>query len=108
MRQINFAAIFALALITVYFTLENTTATTVNILPSLSTSLPLAALLVVAAGVGALGAWMFAEWSGMLRNVDAQELEISKKRIKELEMNLNMSSTKKKTLPFMKLSTSKI
>ncbi len=55
MKQVNFAVMLGLALLTVYFTLENTSATTVNIVPGVSTSLPLPALLLVAAGIGALG-----------------------------------------------------
>ena len=74
MRQINFAVMFLLVMVTVSFTLENTAATTVNIFPNLSTSLPLASLLLLASGVGALGAWLFAGWNGMLRNEDAKEL----------------------------------
>ena len=101
MKQINFAVIFFLALLTVYFTLENTAATTVNIFPNISASLPLAALLLISSGIGALGAWLFAGWNGMLRDVDARELETSKKRIKELE---DMASARQNVLPFMKFS----
>ncbi|KGG13224.1 hypothetical protein EV05_0903 [Prochlorococcus sp. MIT 0601] len=98
---------FGLALLTVYFTLENTAASTVHILPSFSVSLPLAALLLIAAGVGAFGAWLFAGWSVMLRDVDAREIESSKKRIQELEMDLTVTSGRKKILPFMKFATGK-
>ena len=103
MKQINFAVIFCLALLTVYFTLENTAATTVNIFPNFSASLPLAALLLISSGIGALGAWLFAGWNGMLRNVDAKELETSKKRIQELE---DIASARKNILPFIKFSKS--
>ncbi len=104
MKQVNFAVMLGLALLTVYFTLENTSATTVNIVPGVSTSLPLPALLLVAAGIGALGAWLFAGWSGMLRKADILEIENSKKRIQELEI---INSNQNNILPFIKFPTSK-
>jgi len=93
MRQINFSLIFFFGLSTVFFTLENTEATTVRVLPGLQYTLPLAALLLVAAGVGAAAAWLFATWSGMLNNVErfsnASEFEAQQVRIQELEVDLN-------------------
>ena len=71
MRQINFGLIFAFGLAMVFFTLENTSATTVHILPGLQYTLPLAALLLVSSGVGAAAAWFFAAWSGMLNTVES-------------------------------------
>ncbi len=47
MRQVNFTLIFAFGLAMVFFTLENTAATTVHLLPGLQYTLPLAALLLV-------------------------------------------------------------
>ena len=76
-----------------FFTLENTEATTVRVLPGLQYTLPLAALLLVASGVGAAAAWLFATWSGMLNNVErfsnASEFEAQQVRIQELEVDLN-------------------
>ena len=93
MRQINFSLIFFFGLSTVFFTLENTEATTVRVLPGLQYTLPLAALLLLAAGVGAAAAWLFATWSGMLNNVErfsnASEFEAQQVRIQELEVDLN-------------------
>ena len=108
MRQINFALIFGFALLTVCFTLENTDSITVNILPGLSTSLPLAVLLLVAGGLGALGAWSYARWNLFLNNVDEQskiqQLEENQMLIKELKSDLNKSRSGLKVLPFMQLS----
>ena len=42
MRQINFGLIFGFGLITVFFTLENTAPTKVQLLPGLDYTLPLA------------------------------------------------------------------
>jgi uncharacterized integral membrane protein len=93
MRQINFSLIFGFGLAMVFFTLENTADTTVHLLPGLQYSLPLAALLLVAAGIGAISAWFFAAWSGMLNNVEQfsreGELEAQQVRIKDLESDLN-------------------
>ena len=47
MRQINFSLIFIFGLGTVFFTLENTNPTTVNVLPWMHFTLPLAALLLL-------------------------------------------------------------
>lgn len=93
MRQVNFTLIFAFGLAMVFFTLENTAPTTVHLLPGLKYTLPLAALLLVFAGIGAISAWFFAAWSGMLNNVEQfsreGELEAQQVRIKDLESDLN-------------------
>ena len=93
MRQINFSLIFFFGLSTVFFTLENTEATTVRVLPGMEYTFPLAALLLLASGVGAAAAWLFATWSGMLNNVErfskASEFEAQQVRIQELEVDLN-------------------
>ena len=47
MKQLNFLLIFSFGLAMVMFTLENTATTTVRFLPGLSTTMPLAALLLV-------------------------------------------------------------
>ena len=93
MRQINFGLIFGFGLAMVFFTLENTNATTVHLLPGLQYTLPLAALLLVASGIGAVSAWFFAAWSGMLNTVEAvgrdEEVQAQQVRIQELETDLN-------------------
>ena len=93
MRQINFGLIFGFGLITVFFTLENTAPTTVQVLPGMQYTLPLAGLLLLVAGLGAVSAWFFAAWTGMLSNVDqlgkASEFDAQQVRIQELETDLN-------------------
>ena len=93
MRQINFGLIFAFGLVMVFFTLENTAPTTVHLLPGLEYTLPLAGLLLLIAGLGAIAAWFFAAWTGMLNNVEqiskASEFEAQQVRIQELETDLN-------------------
>ena len=93
MRQINFGLIFGFGLITVFFTLENTAPTTVHVLPGMNYTLPLAGLLLLVAGVGAVSAWFFAAWTVMLNNVEritqVSEFEAQQVRIQELETDLN-------------------
>ena len=113
MRQINFGLIFAFGLAMVFFTLENTAATTVHFLPGLQYTLPLAALLLVASGVGAISAWFFAAWSGMLNTVETvgkdEEMQAQQVRIQELETDLNRYRSTVETqlglLPSAKVNT---
>ena len=93
MRQINFTLIFIFGLGTVFFTLENTNPTTVTVLPWMHFTLPLAALLLLSGGIGAVAAWLFASWSGMLNTVErlgkSTEFEAQQVRIQELETDLD-------------------
>ena len=89
LKAVNFTLMFALALLTAFFTLENTNSTTINIIPGISASLPVAALVIIASGVGACGAWLFASWTDKMRLEEIKELEDAKARMKELEMDLN-------------------
>jgi hypothetical protein len=73
----------------VMFTLENTAPTTVTFLPGLTTTLPLAALLLLVGGIGATAAWVFAVWTGVVKRVESQvnpsDVEAQQVRIRELE-----------------------
>lgn len=92
MKQLNFLLIFSFGLAMVMFTLENTAPTTVHFLPGLSSTLPLAALLLLVGGIGATAAWVFAVWSGVVRKVEAVqsqgEFAAQQVRIQELENDL--------------------
>ena len=89
MKQLNFLLIFSFGLATVMFTLENTAPTTVRFLPGVTTTMPLAALLLVVGGIGATAAWVFAVWTGVVKRVESQmdpgEIEAQQVRIRELE-----------------------
>jgi TRAP-type C4-dicarboxylate transport system permease small subunit len=91
-RQLNFLLIFSFGLAMVMFTLENTTPTTVRLLPGLSFTFPLAALLLLVGGLGATAAWIYAVWSGVVRKVETLqndgEQEAQRVRIQELENDL--------------------
>ena len=92
MKQLNFVLIFSFGLAMVMFTLENTAPTTVHFLPGLSSTLPLAALLLLVGGIGATAAWVFAVWTGVVRKVEAVqsqgEFAAQQVRIQELENDL--------------------
>ena len=104
-KAINFALMFGLALLTAYFTLENTASTTINIIPGISLSIPIAALVIFAAGFGACSAWSFVSWSDKLREQEINELEETKKTLKKLELDFNrLKSTKEDSFPEMNSS----
>ncbi len=108
LKAVNFALMFALALATAYFTLENTASTTVNIIPGVSGSLPIAALVIISSGIGACGAWFFASWTDKLRGDEIKELEDTKNRMKELEADLSKLKMKQNNLlPFMGFTSEK-
>ena len=92
MRQLNFLLIFSFGLATVMFTLENTAATTVHFLPGITATLPLAAMLLVVGGIGATAAWVFAVWTGVVKQVERlqeqTDREAQQVRIQELEDDL--------------------
>ena len=92
MKQLNFLLIFSFGLAMVMFTLENTAATTVRFLPGVSSTLPLVALLLIAGGIGATAAWIFAVWNGVVKKVETLqeqgEREADQVRIRELENDL--------------------
>ena len=108
LKAVNFTLMYALSLITAYFTLENTHSTTINIIPGVSGSLPIAALVIISSGIGACGAWFFASWTNKLREQEIKELEDTKSRMKDLETDLSRLKTKKNNiLPFMNFSVDK-
>jgi hypothetical protein len=92
MRQLNFLLIFSFGLAMVMFTLENTAPTTVRFLPGVTTTLPLAALLLVVGGIGATAAWVYAVWSGVVKKVETlqsqDDYEAQQVRIRDLENDL--------------------
>ena len=93
MRQINFGLIFSFGLITVFFTLENTAPTKVQLFPSMEYTLPLAGLLLLVAALGEGAAWLFAALTWILNNVNqlskANELKAQQVCIQELETDFS-------------------
>ena len=70
--------------------------------------MPIAALVIISSGLGACGAWFFASWSDKLRGNEIKELEDTKTRMKELEIDLNRLKTKQSNIfPFASFSSDK-
>ena len=89
MKQLNFLLIFSFGLAMVMFTLENTAPTTVHFLPGLKATLPLAALLLLVGGIGATAAWVFAVWTGLVRQVNSEpRMAAQQVRIEELQQDV--------------------
>ena len=105
LRVFNFALIFALALLTTYFTLENTALATINIIPGVEGSLPVATLVIISIGIGACGTWLFATWSDKLRGEEIKELEETRNRMQELQNDFNrLKATQNNLLPVMTMT----
>ena len=113
LRVLNFVLIFTLALLTVYFTLENTASTTINIIPGVSGSIPIAALVIFSSGLGACGVWFFAFWSDKVgmnqinKTNEAKEalLDDTFNRLQDLEILVSeLRSAQKKVVPVISLS----
>lgn len=89
MRQINFVVIFVICLALVLFGIENTTPSTIHVVPGVELSAPLSVELLIAAGVGAVLAWIFSVWTGLTVRLAVQP-QVSKRdvRIQELEQDV--------------------
>ena len=62
----------------------------------------IASLVIISSGIGACGAWLFASWSDKLRGSEIKELQDTKNRMKDLEIDLNRLKTRQNNiLPFM-------
>jgi uncharacterized integral membrane protein len=86
MRQINFVIIFIFCLALALFALENTQPGTINIVPEVQVQAPIAIELLLAAGIGAVLAWLYSIWTHFLRLVlSGQQVRQKNVQIKELE-----------------------
>ncbi len=86
MRQVNFVIIFILCLAFALFTIENTEAGTIHIVPNLQVQAPIAVELLLAVGLGAVFAWMFSIWTHLQRQLAfSQQVRQQNSQIKELE-----------------------
>lgn len=92
MRQINFLIIFVICLALVLFSLENTEAAAIQVIPGVKVQAPLAVELLLAMGIGAVLAWVFSVWSQIGRMLDLsqpnRQIRQQDERIQELEQNL--------------------
>ncbi|NEQ65459.1 MAG: LapA family protein [Symploca sp. SIO1B1] len=92
MRQINFLIIFVVCLAVGIFSLQNTQATTVQIVQGIEVEAPLAIELLIAMWFGAVIAWVFSIWVRLQQQLVAfgfnRKLRTKDKQIEELEKDV--------------------
>ncbi len=92
MRQLNFVLIFAISLVLVLFSLENTQTVPIQLLEGIQIQAPLAVELIVAMGIGAVLAWLFSLWTYLHRSLNSrdetQQIHQHDDRIQKLEENV--------------------
>ncbi|MGG6264446.1 lipopolysaccharide assembly protein LapA domain-containing protein [Leptolyngbya sp. AN03gr2] len=89
MRQVNFVIIFVICLALVLFGIENTEPAVIHIVKNIQFQAPLSIELILAAGIGAVLAWVFSVWSQVQKTVEIRkEVTVRDDRIHELEDNL--------------------
>jgi uncharacterized integral membrane protein len=89
MRQINFTVIFVVCLALVLFGIENTDPATIRLIEGVQLQAPLSVELIVAAGLGAVLAWVFSVWTQVQRTLEVgRELRTRDTRIEELEQDV--------------------
>jgi len=92
MRALNFFFIFLICLALVFFSIENTQPTAIQVINGVQVKAPLCVELIVATGLGAILAWLFSLWSRMQRTLASRQqirqVREKEQRIQELEQNL--------------------
>jgi uncharacterized integral membrane protein len=92
MRQINFLIIFAMCLAVVLFSLENTEPVAVRIINNVQVQAPLAIVLLLAMGLGAILAWLFSIWARLLQLLAShrvmRQMRTKEAQIEKLEQDV--------------------
>jgi uncharacterized integral membrane protein len=92
MRALNFFFIFLICLALVFFSIENTQPTAIQVINGVQVKAPLCVELIVATGLGAILAWLFSLWSRMQRTLasrqELRQVREKEQRIQELEQDL--------------------
>ncbi len=92
MRALNFFFIFLICLALVFFSIENTQPTAIQVIKGVQVKAPLCVELIVATGLGAILAWLFSLWSRMQRTLasrqELRQVREKDQRIQELEQDL--------------------
>jgi uncharacterized integral membrane protein len=92
MRALNFFFIFLICLALVFFSIENTQPTAIQVIKGVQVKAPLCVELIVATGLGAILAWLFSLWSRMQRTLASRQqirqVREKEQRIQELEQDL--------------------
>ncbi|MEB3355280.1 MAG: LapA family protein [Synechococcales bacterium] len=91
MRQLNFLLIFALCLVIVLFSIENTDPVVIHLAKGIDLQAPLAIELLAAGGLGAVLAWFFSVWSRLQSYLASRQMVRSRdRRIQELESDVQV------------------
>ncbi|MCM1982094.1 lipopolysaccharide assembly protein LapA domain-containing protein [Lyngbya confervoides] len=89
MRQVNFVLIFVICLALVLFGIENTEIVSIKIIEGLEIKAPLSIELILAAGVGAVFAWVFSVWVQVQSTLSTREaIEEQEEQIEELQADI--------------------
>jgi uncharacterized integral membrane protein len=92
MRALNFFFIFLICLALVFFSIENTQPTAIQVIKGVQVKAPLCVELIVATGLGAILAWLFSLWSRMQRTLASRQqlrqVREKEQRIQELEQDI--------------------
>ena len=92
MRALNFFFIFLICLALVFFSIENTQPTAIQVIKGVQVKAPLCVELIVATGLGATLAWLFSLWSRMQRTLasrqELRQVREKEQRIQELEQDI--------------------
>lgn len=92
MRALNFFFIFLICLALVFFSIENTQPTAIQVIKGVQVKAPLCVELIVATGLGAILAWLFSLWSRMQRTLASRQqirqVREKQQRIQELEQDI--------------------
>ena len=92
MRALNFFFIFLICLALVFFSIENTQPTAIQVIKGVQVKAPLCVELIMATGLGAVLAWLFSLWSRMQRTLasrqEIRQVRQKEERIQELEQDI--------------------
>jgi lipopolysaccharide assembly protein A len=92
MRALNFFFIFLICLALVFFSIENTQPTAIQVIKGVQVKAPLCVELIVATGLGAILAWLFSLWSRMQRTLASRQqirqVREKEQRIQALEQDI--------------------
>jgi uncharacterized integral membrane protein len=84
--------IFVISLALVLFGIENTDPAVINIIPGKHIQAPLCVELILSMGIGAVMAWVFSVWTGVLSLMESRQtkevLQEKEQLIEELEQNI--------------------
>jgi lipopolysaccharide assembly protein A len=86
MRLINFLMLFIICLALALFSLENTEAATIQLLPGVEVQAPLAIELILTMGIGSVLAWLYGAWNKLQHQIEFMR---QRRQIRNKEEEIN-------------------